>query len=58
MAKVEFNYKANIITILCLEEETMEEICKKFINKANLDINKIYFLYSGNKVDLKYIFPK
>ena len=53
MAKVEFNYKGNMTTILCLENETMEEICNKFVTKVGLDITKIDFIYSENKINLE-----
>ena len=58
MAKVEFNYKGNITTILCSEDETMEEICKKFGAKVGLDINKIDFLYSENKINFQLKFSE
>ena len=53
MAKAEFNYKGNITSISCLEGDKMEEICKKFANKAEIDINKIEFLYDENKLNLE-----
>ena len=58
MARVDFHYNNNIIQILCDQNEIMEDICKKFTNKTNLDINDLFFLYSGNKLDLKLAFSQ
>ena len=53
MAKAEFNYKGNITDISILEGESMEDVCKKFANKVEIDINKIEFLYGENKLNLE-----
>ena len=58
MAKVEFNYKGKTIIIQCQEEEKMEEIFNKFVSKIELDINNIYFLYSGNKINSQLTFSE
>ena len=58
MAKAEFNYKGIITVIQCLEDEKMEEILKKFSTKVNLDINNLYFLYSGNKINSQLTFAQ
>ena len=49
MGEVEFYYKGNKTIIQCRKDEKMEVIFNKFLYKIqNLDINKIFFLYSGN----------
>lgn len=53
MATVEFNYNGSITLILCPENESMEEICKKFATKIQANINNLIFLYSGIKINLK-----
>ena len=58
MAKVEFNYEGKTIIIQCQEEEKMEEIFNKFVSKIELDINNIYFLYSGNKINSQLTFSE
>ena len=58
MAKVEFNYKGIITVIQCLEDEKMEEIFKKFSTKINIDINNIFFLYSGKKINSQLTFSQ
>ena len=51
MIKAEFSYNSNITIILCSENDTMEEICKKFSSKVNIDINNLIFLYSLNQIN-------
>ena len=50
MSKVIFKYKENNIIIQCVYNEKMKEIFKKFTNKGQIDINKIYFLYNGENI--------
>jgi len=51
MNKVEFIYKGQPIFIACNLNEKMNDIFNKFIAKANIDKNSIYFLYKGKKID-------
>ena len=44
---VEFNYNGTKTVIQCKSNEKMKNICKKFANKIQLDINNIYFSYDG-----------
>ena len=53
MIKAEFNYKGNITPILCSENQTMEEICKRFATKVKEDITNLLFLYSGININLQ-----
>jgi len=53
MAKVEFNFNGIITTTLCSENESMENICKRFATKIQTDITNLTFLYSGNEINLK-----
>ena len=48
MAKVEFNYKGNIITIQCKENQLMVDIYNTFMTKSNINEKDIYFVYDGN----------
>ena len=52
MATAEFNYKGKVTSILCSENEKMEEICKRFATKIQTDITNLIFLYSGNTINL------
>ena len=50
MIEIIFNYKGNTTIIQCNKEEKMKEIFNKFKQKTGIDINSLYFLYSGNKL--------
>ena len=52
MATAEFNYKGKVTSILCSENEKMEEICKRFATKIQTDITNLMLLYSGNTINL------
>ena len=56
MAKIEFNFKDKITIIDCQENDMMDEVCKKFASKVEIDINNIYFLYLGKKLDFNKTF--
>ena len=48
MAEVVFMYEGNTIAIQCNENQKMKEICSKFCNKINIDLNSLHFLSGGN----------
>jgi len=51
MVEVEFICKQQVTIIQCELDNKMKEIYNKFISKVEVDLNSIYFLYSGNKID-------
>jgi len=51
MVEVEFSYKQQITIVQCQLNSKMKDIYNKLISKAKIDINSIYFIYSGNKID-------
>ena len=54
MNQVEFNYKGKKIFIQCKENDIMNGIIKRFINKALIDedkINTLIILYGGNIIN-------
>ena len=51
MSKVIFLFNGLEIIIQCNKDEKMKEICKRFALKTNNEINNIYFLYNGNKIN-------
>ena len=53
MSKIIFNYEGVYTTVLCEENEKMKEICKRYGNKILIDINNLYFLYNGNKINIE-----
>ena len=58
MAEVQFIYNGNTINIECNKNEMMKDICKRFINKTNVDNNLIYYLYNGGKVNEELTFEQ
>ena len=53
MLKVEFEYKSNKTFIQAINEDKMRQVCSKFTQKAQINLNKLYFMYSGNIVNLE-----
>ena len=51
MITYEFNYQNRIFSNYSSEETAIGEIFKTFCAKENIDINSIYFLYNGNKIN-------
>ena len=51
MAEVIFTYNGNETKIQCNKDEKIKEICKRYITKINNDIDKIYFIYNGDKIN-------
>ena len=51
MVEVEFIFKQKVTIIQCELDNKLKEIYNKFISKVEVDLNSIYFLYSGNKID-------
>ena len=42
--------------IQCLKDDKMKDICNKFVSKIQSNINKLYFLYGSNKLNLELTF--
>ena len=51
MVEVEFIYQQQITIVQCELNNKIGDIYKRFISKVGIDINSVYFLYSGNKID-------
>ena len=51
MIEVEFIYNQTSTIIQCSTSDIIKDIYLKFTNKAQLDINSIYFLYSGQNIN-------
>ena len=50
MAETFFIFNGIQTTIQCKKDELMKDICQKFSNKINIDINNLYFLYGGENI--------
>ena len=53
MYKVIFSFEQDIIEIQSNENDIMENICSKYANKIQRDLQSLYFVYSGTILDLK-----
>ena len=52
MIKIEFEYNSAKTIIQSIYEDKMRQVCYKFAQKVQIDLNKLYFVYSGNIVNL------
>ena len=50
-AKVIFIYEGREVIIQCIKDEKMKDICQKYVNKINKDINSLVYLYGGNQLN-------
>ena len=51
MSSIIVLYQGEEVIIPCNKDEKLKEILKRFALKANVEINEIYFVYNGNKVN-------
>jgi len=58
MSKVIFSFRSNETTIQCLNTDKMKDICNRFSEKIRTDINKIYFIYGSNLLNLELTFEQ
>ena len=58
MASIIFSYDGRETTIQCQAQDKMNDICQKFASKINVDINQIYFISGGNKLNLELSFSQ
>ena len=57
-ALVLFYLEGTIIRIQCSIEDKMKDICQKFSNKMNKNLNSYYFLYGGNPLNFQLRFKE
>ena len=51
MATIDFTYNSIVSTIQCNKNEKIKEICNRFSIKIEKNIDDIYFVYDGSKLD-------
>jgi len=56
MANAIFNLDGLQTKIQCQKEDKMEEICKNFAKKVQININDLYSLYEGNQINIELTF--
>ena len=57
-AKVIFNLEGIDVTIQCSKNEKMKDICQKYVNKIDKNINSLIFLYGGNQLNFNLNFTE
>ena len=58
MSEVEFIYKGKSVIIQCDSKEKMIDICNRFRTKTQLNLNNLYFISNGNKINLESQFDQ
>ena len=58
MVEIEFIYKTNKATIQCQENEILKEIIKRYSIKIMKNVDKLFFLYNGIKINEEYSFKE
>ena len=53
MIEIEFSYNGKETTIQANEKDNIKDIFKKFAEETSTDLNSIYFLYEGYKINNK-----
>ena len=56
MALANFTYKGIKTSIQCLNEDKMKDICNKYSSKIDQNINTLYFIYNGSKINYDLTF--
>ena len=56
MSEIYFSYQSTETVIQCAKDDLIKDICQKFANKNIININDIYFIYNGTKVNENYTF--
>jgi hypothetical protein len=58
MASVVFILNGVETIIQCLKTDKMKDICDKYVSKIQSNINKLYFIYGSNKLNLELTFDE
>ena len=53
MIEIEFSHNGKETTILSNEQEAIKDVFKKYSKESSIDLNSIYFLYEGYKINDK-----
>ena len=56
--EIDFVYQGNKITILCSKKDLMKDIINKYSFKSKIEINSVYCLYAGDKIDENSLLEK
>ncbi len=56
--EIDFVYQGNKISILCSEKDLMKDIINKYSFKSKVEIDSVYCLYAGDKINENSILEK
>ena len=55
-ANIIFTFEGRDIVIQCSKEDQMKDICQKYVNKIDKNINSFIFIYGGNQLNFNLNF--
>ena len=55
-AIVIFTFDGRDLSIQCNEEDKMKNICQKFVSKIGINMDSLFFLYGGNRINFELKF--
>ena len=58
MSKVIFIFGWIEVIIQCTKEEKMKEICQRYVNKIEKNLNSLIFLYGGKQLNFNLSFTE
>ena len=56
MSKVTFVFGGVEVIIQCTKEEKMKDICQRYVNKIERNVNSLIFLYGGSNLNFELSF--
>ena len=55
---VSFDFEGRIVKIQCSTDDKMKDICQKYANKIERNLNSLIFLYGGNNLNFELSFKE
>ena len=55
-ANVSFDFEGRIVKIQCSTDDKMKDICQKYANKIQRNVNSLIFLYGGSNLNFQLSF--
>ena len=57
-ANVSFDFEGRIVKIQCSTDDKMKDICQKYANKIERNVNSLIFLYGGSNLNYQLSFKE
>ena len=58
MSKVIYNFGGIDVVIQCSKDEKMKDICQRYANKIQKNLNSLIFLYGGKQLNFNLSFKE